>query len=41
MNRPPKFHIKIPGFGIAGEGALGIAAAFTLAVLILVAGLMI
>lgn len=38
MNRPPKFHIKIPGFGIAGEGALGIAAAFALVVFLVVVG---
>jgi hypothetical protein len=38
LKRPPKLHINIPGFGIAGEGALGIAAAFFLVVFLVVVG---
>jgi hypothetical protein len=38
MKRPPKFHVNIPGFGIAGEGALGIFAALALVVFLVVVG---
>ena len=41
LKRPSKLHINFPGFGISGEGALGIAAALSFAVLLVVVGLII